>query len=891
MCGRVLSLLLVTLSFASPALPSCNWVSRYSGQFRSTAFDVAVDGEGFVWVATGYGVQLLEPVAGGVPRFADSVAVAGSTRVLAISGSLAYVGSGARVYVVRRNGSALEVVRSVDAGATVNDLVVFSTYLFVATTNGLAHFDLFDRENPNRTTVLLLTTAPNVRALAVSGSTLYAADGDVTIEIFTLASPALPQKTGTLESLNSSVSVHTIPGNILFVSDSLGQNSDIFINDVKLGRVPYGTSSFAPLTSETALVAGINRSIRAVDIGTGAERYEYELAPTGGTSNRIFAIARSGNVLYVAAGDIGLAVLDLAPLATPPHPLLSNADGAKSSVLLASEKAYFINAGGAISEMTIERAGISMRTARGWNIPAGSVLHDQTATTLLSANGAFAKIWSIATMAQTFSATFPATIRSATLTGNTIVALLTDGNVWRAPLDGTAPSQVALGGAKMTFLARSGTAIALAEITEDGKTNIRYYATGDLAAPTRTFTLNGAATGGLALNATHAAIFTFGGINAVDLASGNVRVFAQSNRLIPRQLLFSGNDLLVLSDRTLAVWHGATGVLQREHPLPAGAIAMHAAAPLAVIASSDGSMILDYTALLPVPSAVMSNQYYDEAVAAGEHLYLFDDGRVDIYWTAQGSAPRFTTTVDASGALDIAALPKSFFTLSANMRVTAYSTAGAQLAQVTIDEGVDAEPLSITTAGDAVWVTIARGCLSGTCQRKTLVLDPTTLAVTASMNGGASEVVTEGTRAYALFELPDEVRVLNITNPLQPSQVVATASPAQASSVAFSAGTVLVLADKVYAYNESLLPAGEFLSSVAAREWLAVDGDCATILGGTAELFTLPSWSGAPMPIEIPSVARAIALQPGRLYVLTEHSIEVWTTAPPPAPTRRRATR
>src|SRR5687768_4308386 len=224
MCGRVILLLLLVVSFASPALPSCNWVSRYSGQFRSTAFDVAVDGDGFVWVATGYSVQLLEPVAGGVPRFADSVAIAGSTRVLAISGNLAYAGSGTRVYVLRRNGRALEIVRSVDAGAAVNDIVVVSSYLFVATTNGLAHFDLFDREHPNRTTVALITTAPNVRSLAVTGSTLYAADGDVTVEIFSLASPALPQKTGTLESLNSSVSVHTLPGNILFVSDSLGQN-------------------------------------------------------------------------------------------------------------------------------------------------------------------------------------------------------------------------------------------------------------------------------------------------------------------------------------------------------------------------------------------------------------------------------------------------------------------------------------------------------------------------------------------------------------------------------------------------------------------------------------------------------------------------------------------
>jgi hypothetical protein len=318
---------------------------------------------------------------------------------------------------------------------------------------------------------------------------------------------------------------------------------------------------------------------------------------------------------------------------------------------------------------------------------------------------------------------------------------------------------------------------------------------------------------------------------------------------------------------------------------------MYAASPVAIIAGAEGSMAVDYTIPLPKPSPVISNRYYGEAVAGGDYLYLFDNGHIDIYWTAQGSAPRFTTAVNASGALDVAALPKSFFTLSANMSVTSYSTAGAQLAQVTIDEGAGAEPISITTAGDAVWVTIAKGCLSGTCQRRTLVLDPKTLAVTASMNGGATDVVTSGSRAYALFTLPDEVRVVDIASPLQPSQVVATASPAQASSIAYFAGTVFVLAGRVYAYNEALLPTAEFLSSVASREQIAVDGDCATILGSSAEFFTLPSWGPASLAIEIPSGTQAIASRPGRLYVLTEHSIEVWTTTPPPAPTRRRASR
>jgi hypothetical protein len=177
--------------------------------------------------------------------------------------------------------------------------------------------------------------------------------------------------------------------------------------------------------------------------------------------------------------------------------------------------------------------------------------------------------------------------------------------------------------------------------------------------------------------------------------------------------------------------------------------------------------------------------------------------------------------------------------------------------------------------------------------RKTLVLDPKTLAVTATMNGGATRVVTSGTRAYALFELPDQVRVIDIANPLQPSLVMAEVSPALASDIGYFGGKVYVLADRIYGYTESLLATGTSLSSVAATQSMAIDGDCAVITGRNEnpDFFALPLWNQTSAHVEIPSPVRMLAQQPGRLFVLTDHSIEVWTTAPPPSPPRRRAAR
>lgn len=885
MCGRVILLSLLVLSFSTTALPQCSFTPRFSGQYRSTVFDVAVDADGMVWIATGYGIQLLQPRAGGGVTLLDSAAIAGSTRVLALNGSLAYVGSGSRVYVVRRTGNSLSVIRSVDAGGTVNDMLVAED-LFVATSSGIAHFDLIDPANPFRMNTVITTSRPSVTSLARTGSTIYAADGDLTLEVISISNVALPQKVGTVESLARSTAVHTLGNGLFFVSDDVGASSDVFSGLTRLARIPLGSNSLVALTTNIFFIAGPDRTVRAIDAANTAriaELFEQQLPPTGGTSNRIHAMARAGNTLYVAAGDVGLVTYDVSTLA-PSHPLVSYADGARTSALAIGSRTFFTDAAGTISELSVV-AGISLLPSRTWAGGAAALLRDHATTTILTSSGSSVKLWTVDALATAFTATFRDTVKNAVLAGNNAVALLNDGSAWRIALDATAPQQIDTGGTKMAYLADAGNAVALAHVTDEGRTIIRYYAAGDFAAPTRTFELDGAAIGSIALNATYAAAFTFRGVSVIDLTNGNVRVFEESHRLIPRQLRFAGNDLLVLGDRALAVWSATNGKMRREHPLPANAIAMFVEPALAAIASAEGPMAVQYAGELPSATLATANSYYDKAVAAGDHLHLFDDGRIDVFW-ASGSAPRFATTIDAAGAIDLAALPQTIFTLSANGTVTAWSLAGAQLAQKTIDEGSDAQFLAIHTAGDAVWVSVESGCLSGNCERRTLILDPKTLAITASRSGGVIDVVTSGTRAYALVQLPDEIRVIDIANPTQPSLIVAAASPASAKAIGSGAGRVYVLADKVYAFNESLIPAGEF---PVTGQTFRIDGSCAIV--DTPMLFNLPAWVASGTQLEVPSTVQSLVVQPGRAFLLTEHSIEVWTTAAPPAPPRRRAAR
>lgn len=876
-------LLLLSSSFSLDLHAQCSFAPRYSGQFRSTVHDVAVDGS-FLWTATGYGVQLLE-----ADDVVDAAALPGSTRVIAAGGNgLAYAGSGSKLVVLRRNGRRIEIVRSIDAPAAVNDVVLAGSNLFVATRNGIAHYDLVDPTNPVRTTAVLTTSRSNVTSLSLARDQLYAADGDQTVEIFNVSIPSLPQRTGALEALPRSGAVHATADGFVFVSDEIGRNSDIFGGTSRLARVPYGSTSFAA-SGGVFFVAGNDRTLRAIslaDPARPAELFERQLVPLGGTSNVISEIVRSGDTLYVAAGDLGLLTFDVSTLAAP-YPLLSYGGGATTSALIlpgSVPRAYFTDGGGTLVETSLELA--TLRTTQNPGVP--SILHDSRGSDLLMSTGSKLSLLSFGSTTP-LEFTFRANVADAAiLDDNTIVALLSDEakSVWTVPATaGATPQQLDLGGAKISYLAHSGSTWALSEVREDGTTVIHM--------PAKKLTVNGAATGGLAINTTHAAFFNFSGLNLLDLASGAVTTLPSSSDVFPRQLLFAGTDLLVLGDRALTVWDTATRTRTRTHTLPANAARMHAGAGRVVVATDEGMLVLDYLAELPDLTREPSrNHYYTKAVTGRDRLYLFGDDGVDVYST-EGLTPVHVTSAREPGMVDVAATPEQFFTLAGDGTVTAWSRAGAQMARTVISDGPDSQPLSIFTAGDAVWVTLSKGCTGGTCEKRTLVLDPRTLAVTFSFAGGVTDVTTSGTRAFALLDLPDEIAAFDLTNPLVPVMTAHVAAPPSALSIAFANNSVLVLGEKLYSYSQALVSTGErFDASASTEQQIEVIGNCALVIGRgeNPELYNAGTLAN-PATIDVPSPAQVIATQPGRVYVLTEHSIEIWTSAAVAPPVRRRSAR
>ncbi|HEX6086818.1 MAG TPA: hypothetical protein VF266_19970 [Thermoanaerobaculia bacterium] len=880
MRGRVailsLSILLPLSSFlfSLTASAQCNWTPRVSVPFRTTALDVSIDGP-LLWLATGYGVQILQNDG---TRVAGSLALPGLTRVVRADGrGNAYAGSGSRVYVLRGNANGVNIVRSVDAGAAVNDILIAGSYLFVATASGLAHFDIIDPANPIRTSAVLQTSSPNVTALAVSGTRLYAADGDTTLEVFTITIPSVPQRTGELATLRAT-SVHAAPDGTLFVSDALGLNTDVFPANAttRSARLPAGTNAFAPFGNNVHFTAGNDRTIRAIDFSSPApvlERFELQLAPTAGTDNVIHAMARSGNKLYVAAGDIGLAVVDTGAVA-PPYPVVAYRSGATTSAVVSGDRAWFADGEGNVIEQHIDANGIALSTQRTWT--GGTLVHDVRGETLLTSTGAKATLWSLAATPPTGTDTsFPAAIRTAAIASdNGIVALLQDGTVWA----GT--TQVAL--PRIAFMGHHEGTIVFVELRNDGTSVLHRYGSG------QKHTIPGTALGGVGVSANEAAIFTFAGVNVVNLASGAVHVIPESHRVIPQQLAVTGEHVLVVGKRTIHVF-AKTGLV-RQHPLPADTVMLDARSGVAVLATNEGTSAVRYLGEQPSPALALGSSFYTKLAAGADHLYLAAGDTIDIF----SDTLRFEKNLRVAGLFDYAATGDALFTLSAAGVVTAYSPQGVQYAQLALDEGVDAQMLAIDTAGGVVWVSLSRGCLTGGCQQKTLVLDPASLAVTATMTGGVIDVVTSGTRAYALVDLPAEIRVLDLADPLHPAQVISATAPPTATSLAAASGRVYVAGDRLYEYAEStLLLRNTHLTAVAnpdKAQQVRVDGNCLVVTARSANPEAYDAATLAPAStFELPSSARVISVQPGRLVILTGHSVEVWSTTAAP-PRKRRST-
>jgi hypothetical protein len=910
MLGRV-AVAISLLFLPAAAFSQCNLTQVASVPFRASYLDIAIDGSD-LWAATSYGLSLYDR---GVdpPALVASLPLPGITRIVRATNGLAYAGSGATLYIVRKNGRSLQLVRGIDAGATINDLLLTTLDLYVAAANGLTQWDLLDPTTPSKTPAVFTTSRPNVQSLALNGSTLFAADGDSSIEAFNISVPSIPNGVGAIASLPGSIAVNASGGR-LYVSD--GQQTDIFVNidggggtAVKAGSDSFGAVSIAPITATAIFAAGADRQVRGFDLASAGAPVELSrvlLQPSGGNVNRIGRIAVAPNRLYVAGGDLGLLTYDTTSF-QPAFPVRSYATGVSTSVVSLGTAVYVSRASSGITEFGQTTNG-ALTQLRSWD-SSNDVVRDGGNGFLLTTSGAIASLWALGSATPTLvsSVTLRAPIASAALIGTTGYFVLSEtaGNtLWSADLAPVKPvaQQIALTGANPSFIARSGSALALAELrSSDGTTVLSYYALADFTKTPATASVPGLSTGGIALSGSMAAASTFSGVSVVNFTAGTTTLLPQSSGAIARSLAFAGTTLVESTDTSLLIWNTQTRTLTKQFLLPAAPIAVHVGPDNAVadVATEDGITSAQLGGTTRMPSLLYTsngNSYYKKLVAGSQRLYFFDGRNVDV----------FTNTMQSTGSIrtplivDVASSDTGPFTIHNNLNVMSYGREGNTIATSAIIEDPDAQAQSIAAAGGAAWASVFVHCQSSGCEGKTIVFDPkSAFAQTSTMTGAVRDVVTSGTRAYVLTEIPNEVRVVDISDPAHPSVLASRASEGTQAprAIAFASGTVYVLGEKLYSYSSTdLSKTGEQLASYVTDfasgvtyidQHLRGDGACIAITG---RQFSPQFLTGTPA-IASPAAGRFIATQPGTFYFLTDYSLEIWSTKALTLPPRHHATR
>ncbi len=912
MLGRVKAVVLLSLLLAVDAIAQCNFSPVFSGELRASALDLFLDGND-LWVATSYGIALYDH---GVdpPALVASIPVPGVTRVVRAANGTAYVGSGSSIYVVRKSGKTLQNVRGVDAGATVNDIVFTTTDLYVATANGLAQYDLLDPTTPKKTTASLATSSPTVTSLTTIGSTLYAADNDSTIEVFSFSIPTLVQKIGTINSLARPTSVKT-SDNRLYVSD--GQQTEIFAgtgaNMSHLSTLSFGSTSLATISGDLVAAAGNDRRLRVFDLtlaGQPVELFRDELAATAGSINRITGLWTTTGRLFVAAGDLGLLTFD-STVFNAAFPVRAYPTGPTTSVFSLGTSAFFSKAAGGLTEFIIGSTG-SLTPGRSWDASHTSTIHDGGNGFILTSSGSTLTYWTVTSQSPVAVsvANLRANVHSAIVVGSTAFAVLDDRSLWSVDLtQSTAtPQAIPISGAKPSLIAHDGNSIAVADLRDDGTTAILFFSTPDLTATPKQQIVPGTTTSGLTVTGSTAYVFTFQGITQVSFDGiPSTTVLPASGVDFAHQLLQRNTFVYELTDGGVSGYTLARNVISLRTAIPGEAVAMHSApgSNLMMVATAEGVASMSLTTAAGMPPAPFStangNAFYKKIAAADDRVLLVDGRGVD-YFT--GSL-HYLDSIRNSALVDAGVTADTIATLTTAGVVTAYSTAGVQRAQITLSEGTDAQPLAVHSAGGALWISLEKGCLTTGCEEKTLVYD-SKLNQTASFPGGVVDVVTSGARAYVITDLPAEVRIYNIADALHPVQLATI--PAEGSrpvqSIAFGGdGVVYVLGDKLYGYSSTSLSKvseqlGSYVNDPAGivayvDQRVRIDGNCGLVTGRTfnPSLYGVAAtWAAASTPL-VPAAVRSVAQLPGKLLLLTDDSVEVWSTAATPKAPRRRGPR
>lgn len=372
---------LVAVDLSDPADPREAAVSPLLG---GPIEGITVAG-GRVLVAAGpAGLYALDVDAGDDPIVVGHVPLPGYASSVAVRSGHALVAAGTRgLRVVALDGTPREVA-SLDDGTFASGVVVEGGLAYVAAGhNGLMIVDVTDPALPR----VLATVAATGFAydVAISQGTAYVADAWEGVMVVDISDPAMPHEAGRLEVPGWAFSV-TVRGDELAVATGLG---GVRLFDLVEPRRPAATEAISFPASHVAAIDFVRDLIVAADARNGVHVIERTpglsvvglYAPLGVADG----IAVAGDRAYVAAGDSGLRLLDVADRTAPWEIAAFEAPGYTQTVTIVAGHAmvtsftrelFVIDARDHL-DLTGDRYGFELGTTRN------TIVHG---TTLLMAN-------------------------------------------------------------------------------------------------------------------------------------------------------------------------------------------------------------------------------------------------------------------------------------------------------------------------------------------------------------------------------------------------------------------------------------------------------------------------------------------------------------------------
>jgi hypothetical protein len=895
---------LLSLLLVRTASSQCTVSPVASVQLRSTIYALAVDGT-TLWAATGYGLTLYDTTVD-PPVIADTIALPGLTRMVRAANGVGYATDGKVIQVVRWDGHALQLTMSLDAGGTINDLALTPDFLYAATSKGIAQFDLHDPAAPARTSVTFPLSGA-ATAIAVAGDLLYATESDSSIEVFTPDGP-FPVRGDVLAAVSQPTSLLAYNGR-LYVSNDYSM--DILEGSGKsfkrvAGSPLYLGAHLVAALSPTVIFVGGGNILRALDTNTSGapeEVFRATIPQMPGASDVIQALAVGNGRLFVGAGDIGLITYDIEHFG-PPYAVRSYAAYSTYSVAAGDGHAYFGRANG-IVEYTQSPAG-SLTELRSWDTNRWDTVQDVDNGFLLTTIGAEATMWDLAPAVPTAAGrvVFRAGVSSAVLVGTTAYAVLTDRTLWTVDMAEVtaAPRQIAIN-LLPSFIARSGSTVAITDVSSpDGKTTV---AAVNADGVTASATVKGWGYASFALSGTTAAVWTDSqGLTLIDLSTGTTSTLPNSISPPAARLALNGTRLVAITASGVVVWDTALRRTVAQYPLYASAVAISPNGLFANLVGNGVTVVqLAPASSIPAPYVQLNGNFYARKVVAGAgRVVVFGGGAADIFdsrlaYRGGIRSIRPGLPIEAANiVMDVAANEYGIYTLTAKNAVRRYTGDGELLEEAIVVEP-DAIFLALDEAGGALYVSVVRGCPQ--CRYETIVVDTRgKLAPTVIMSGTVGEVAVSGQRAYVL--IGGDIRVLDISDPAYPRELTRRLAEGSPSAIVYNNGLIHAIGRQRFSYKQSFPLETPEKADVTIEDpyksepyldqhAVAQDG-CIVLTGRSFAPLLFNNSFAVPAPsLPTPSAARSIVAQPGRFYVLTDHSLELWATSPLDAPSKRRA--